>query len=535
MQAIVLLILYLLQMLLGSMIFVSGSASLNQATVREVYPADVFMETESAMDGVIGGYAPALYGIPAAEPTTYDAFVPLSDPGFVRTSSSPLSTFAADVDTAAYATIRRLINDQQRIPRDAVRIEEMVNAFSYNDPAPTGDAPLAIHAEVAPCPWNLDHLLLRACVKAAKIDAEALPPSNLVFLIDSSGSMDEPDKLPLVQRSFALLAEQLRPEDRVSIVTYAGSSEVLLEGARGDEKAAILGAINDIWAGGDTAGAQGLMTAYELAARYAAPGMNSRVLLATDGDFNIGINSEADLIRFIEEQKESGIFLTVLGFGMGNLQDNKMQAMAEHGNGNATYIDTIHQARQALVEEIGATLVTIAKDVKLQVEFNPGAVEGYRLIGYESRRMANEDFRNDAKDGGEIGSGHTVVALYEIIPAGAGEMADEGLKYQTATSADSDDFATLYVRYKQPDGDTAVELQQVIGAELYTETPGRDFVLSAAIAAFGQLLSGSDYAGDADEQMVLEMLQPMLSEDTGGRIVELSALVRRSGGLYGDE
>ena len=451
---------------------------------------------------------------------------------FVSAATSPLSTFAADVDTAAYAAIRRMILRQEKITPDAVRLEEMINAFTYNDAVPTGSDPIAITTQVAPCPWNPDHLLLRVGLKAKAIEKENLPSSNLVFLIDTSGSMDMPDKLPLVQRSFSLLVEQLGPKDKVSIVTYAGNAQTLLEGVRGDEKAKLLAAIAELQAGGGTNGADGIRTAYELAERYKAPGLNSRVILATDGDFNIGVNSESELIRLIEGKRDNGVFLTVLGYGMGNYKDNKMQALAEHGNGNATYIDTIHQARRALVEEMGATLLTVAKDVKLQVEFNPAVVEGYRLLGYESRRLNDEDFADDTKDGGEMGSGHGVTALYELIPAGAGELASGNLTYQRPAMTDSTDYATVHVRYKEPDGDTSTEITQAVGKDAYTDEPNADFNLSAAIAAFGQMLSGSAYAGIADEQMVLELLQPLLAGDTGGRIVELSTLVRQSGGLY---
>ena len=466
--------------------------------------------------------------------TSHEEYTVLRDLGYSAVLTSPLSTFAADVDTAAYANIRRMIMRQEQIPKDAVRIEELINAFSYQNAAPTGNDPVAITTEVAPCPWNEDHLLLRIGLKAKEIETENLPASNLVFLIDTSGSMNSPERLPLVQRSFSLLVEQLGPDDRVSIVTYAGSAEIVIEGARGDEKAKLLAAIANLTAGGGTNGSEGIETAYKIAQRYAVPGVNSRVLLATDGDFNIGINSENELTRFIEDKRNDGIFLTVLGYGMGNYKDNKMQALADHGNGNATYIDSIHQARRALIEEMGATLHTVAKDVKLQVEFNPAMVEGYRLIGYENRRLNDEDFVDDTKDGGEMGAGHNVTALYEIIPAGTGELGERGLSYQQTVTTDSTDYATVYVRYKQPDGDASTEIHQVISQDAYTENPSDDFNLAAAIAAFGQLLAGSDYVGTADEQMILLLLQPLLASDTGGRIAELATLVRQSGGLYGE-
>lgn len=524
-----------------SAVEVQSKKSLSDAVMEAEYDEGYYFEvadsaTVSTSIVSFDAYASPTGGMYMAQmPMETEEYSPLADQGFTKVSTSPLSTFAADVDTASYANVRRMIQNQQFIPPDSVRIEEFINAFAYSDPAPTGDTPLAIHTQVAVCPWNEDHLLMRIGLKAKAIDTENLPPLNLVFLIDSSGSMYDSNKLPLVKRSFALLTEQLRPQDRVSIVTYAGSSSVLLEGVSGSEKATILNAIDGIEAAGSTAGADGIETAYRIAERFASPSIVSRVLLATDGDFNVGISSEAELIRFIESKKENGIFLSVLGYGMGNLKDTNMQALANHGNGNATYIDTIHQARSALVEEMGATLFTIAKDVKLQVEFNPATVEGYRLIGYENRRLANEDFRDDSKDGGEIGSGHSVIALYELIPAGSGELPDNALTYQQTVPTQSTDFATVTLRYKEPDGDQAMEVGHVVPIEALTDELSQDFALSAAAAAFGLLLSNSDYAGNASEQMVLDLIQPMLSGDTGGRIVEFSTLVRKSNGLYGEQ
>ncbi len=507
-------------------------STLDQGTTLAEYEVDAFAPNAMEPVGGVMRQAAMQLGYVAPGELVYEEYTSLKDPGFVSPKNRPLSTFAADVDTAAYANIRRMILDQTLIPPDAVRIEEMINAFTYHDPAPEGNVPIAISAQVSTCPWQKEHLLMRVALKAQEIQAENLPASNLVFLIDTSGSMDYADKLPLVQRSFSLLVEQLSEKDRVSIVTYAGSAEVVLEGARGDEKAKLLAAIADLTAGGGTAGAEGIETAYVLAEKYALPGMNNRVLLATDGDFNIGINSESDLIRLIEAKRNSGIYLTALGFGMGNLKDNKMQALADHGNGNATYIDTIHQARRALIEEMGATLVTVAKDVKIQVEFNPDTIEGYRLIGYENRMLNEEDFADDTKDGGEMGAGHSMVALYELIPAGAGEMSGTDLTYQKGTGVGSTDYATVHVRYKQPVEDKSTEIIQRVSKDAFTETLSNDFALSTAVAAFGQLLAGSEFSGSADEAMILALLQPMLSEDVGGRIVELSTLVRQSNGLY---
>jgi len=474
------------------------------------------------------GMAPSMW----QSPQEHEEYTPVFESGFSATLNNPLSTFAADVDTASYANIRRMIRQQRSIPADAVRIEEMINAFTYRYPAPKGDDPLAVSAQVAICPWNDQNLLLRVGLKAQEINTTDLPPSNLVFLIDVSGSMDMPEKLPLVQRSFALLTEQLTARDRVSIVVYAGTDAVVLDGVRGDEKAKILEAIYELKAGGSTNGAAGIVTAYDIALKYDTEGVNSRVILATDGDFNVGISSENELIRLIEEQRKLGIFLTVLGYGYGNLKDNNLESLAKRGNGNATYIDTIHQARRALVEEMGATLNTVAKDVKIQVEFNPAVVGAYRLIGYEHRRLAAEDFADDTKDGGEMGAGHCVTALYELIPAGTGTVPSIPLTYQKTQSTESTDYGAVHVRYKQPRGEISTEIVLAVAADRYTDIPDDDFQLASAVATFGQLISGSKYAGNADQRMVLDMLQPLLSGDTGGRIVELYDLVRTSGGLY---
>ncbi len=512
-----------------------GSGKAKLAPLEPAHDTEYEMFETGTLSG--GAYAPIIQGTAPNidfydQRQNNDEYPALSETGFAVALTSPLSTFAADVDTAAYANIRRMIRQQQTIPPDAVRIEEMINAFTYHYPAPEGDAPVAISTQVSVCPWNEKNLLLRVGLKAQPIDTADLPPSNLVFLIDVSGSMDEASKLPLVQRSFTLLTEQLTVRDRVSIVVYAGRDAVVLSGVRGDEQARILEAIAEPQAGGGTNGAAGLMTAYQEAARYAGESVNSRVILATDGDFNIGVSSESELIRLIEAEREKGIFLTVLGFGYGNYKDTNLEALADHGNGNATYIDSIHQARCALVEEMGATLNTVAKDVKIQVEFNPAVVTSYRLIGYENRRLAAEDFADDTKDGGEMGAGHCVTALYELALGDSETATTSPLTYQQQTTTDSNDYATVHVRYKQPQGDVSTEIVHAVDDAQYTDTPDADFRLASAIAAFGQLLSGSKFSGSADQRMIQDQLQPLLSEDAGGRIVELYDLVRTSGGLY---
>ena len=431
---------------------------------------------------------------------------------FLSVATSPLSTFAADVDTASYTNLRRMLNQGLQVPADAVRIEEMLNYFHYDYPAPEGEAPFSVSGELFPCPWNPDTHLLRLGLQALEPDWDAMPLSNLVFLIDVSGSMDMPDKLPLVKQAFIMLTENLRPGDVISIVTYASSDRVVLDGATGDEGVQIRAAIEDLTAGGSTAGSKGITTAYELARKHFIPGGSNRVILATDGDLNVGITSEGELTRLIEEEKKDGIFLSVMGFGSGNIKDNKMEALADHGNGNYSYIDSVVEARRVLVEEMGGTLFTVAKDVKLQVEFNPEQVKGYRLIGYENRLMDAEDFDDDSKDGGEIGAGHRVTVLYELALAGSAmEIPDAGLKYQESSSTGSSDYFTLSVRYKAPDGEESTLLEYPMDSGILTDTPSEDSVFAAAVAQFGMLLRDSQYKGSASYEGIAEQLSALSS------------------------
>ncbi len=430
----------------------------------------------------------------------------------------PLSTFSIDVDTASYANVRRFLNGGQLPPPDAVRIEEMVNYFAYDYPEPGRDRPFSVSVDIADCPWRREHLLARIGLKGYEIPRDERPDCNLVFLIDVSGSMRPANKLPLVQRSLRLLVEELDAYDRVALVVYAGASGLVLDSTAVDEPAVILDAIDRLQAGGSTNGGAGIQLAYQVAAdNFIDEGVN-RVILATDGDFNVGITDRGALIELIEEQAATGVFLSVLGYGMGNYQDATLEQLADKGNGNYAYIDTLDEARKVLVDEMGGTLITIAKDVKIQVEFNPAEVAGYRLIGYENRVLAARDFNDDAKDAGEIGAGHTVTALYEIIPAGADGIdlgtsgaaeADENihttsvdpLKYQTPAGAlvASDEIMTVKLRYKPYDGDTSVLVEVPVVDEGYTlNDMSDDYHHAAAVAAFGMLLRGSVYAGDAD-------------------------------------
>lgn len=414
---------------------------------------------------------------------------------------NPLSTFSIDVDAASYSNIRRFIQLGQKPPKDAVRIEEMVNYFDYDYKQPIGEDPFSIYTEISAAPWNKKHKLVHIGLQGKNIPKENLPPSNLVFLIDVSGSMSDENKLPLLKASFKLLVEQLREQDRVSIVVYAGAAGVVLPSTSGAEKKKIIESLENLQAGGSTAGGEGIKLAYKIAKENLKKEGNNRVILATDGDFNVGESSNAAMERLVEEKRNDGIFLTTLGFGMGNYKDSKMEILADKGNGNYMYIDSILEAQKALVNEFGGTLFTIAKDVKLQIEFNPAKVKAYRLIGYENRVLKNEDFNNDKKDAGELGSGHTVTALYEIVPVGVESefyKIDE-LKYQTAKvnlkTSESNEIMTVKFRYKKPDGDVSkLIVHTMMDKQIELEETSDDFRWSAAVAAFGMILRESEYA-----------------------------------------
>ncbi|MBO4749449.1 MAG: VWA domain-containing protein, partial [Lachnospiraceae bacterium] len=414
-------------------------------------------------------------------------------------------------DTASYANVRRMLTRRQTVPADAVRLEEMINYFHYDYPQPKAGEPFSVTTEMAPCPWNENSMLLMVGLSAKELDTSERPNSNLVFLIDVSGSMEGEDRLGLVQRSFKLLCEDLRPGDRISIVTYACGDKVVIDGATGDEKTKITQAIEDLFARGGTNGSAGIQTAYQLAEKYYIEGGNNRVILATDGDLNIGITDEGSLTRLIQEKAKSGVFLSVLGFGWGNLSDSRMEALADNGNGNYNYIDSIAEARKVLVEEMGGTLFTVAKDVKLQVEFNPALVKGYRLIGYENRTMAAEAFADDTKDGGEIGAGHQVTALYEVALKGsAQEIPEVESRYGNddggAQSLTSNEYLTVDVRYKEPDGDTSKLLVYPVTRENYSENMSENLSWAAGVAQAGMLLKKSEYAGTSNLKEVLDRM-----------------------------
>ena len=444
--------------------------------------------------------------------------------GFSSVMREPLSTFAADVDTASYSNLRRLITSGytlDELPEGAVRIEEMLNYFSYDYNDPKGKEPFGVTTQISSCPWNDEAELLMIGLKTEDIDYSHAPASNLVFLLDVSGSMYSEDKLPLLQESFGLLAENLTSKDRVSIVTYAGDDQIILEGARGNETKKIREALDSLEAGGGTYGSKGIETAYSLAEENYIEGGNNRIILATDGDLNIGLTSEEELEELITEKKESGIFLSVLGFGTGNIKDNKMETLADKGNGNYAYIDCLREANKVLVEEMSATLLTICKDVKFQVEFNPAVVKSYRLLGYENRALAKEDFDDDTKDAGEIGAGHSVTALYEIVlKEPLSDMSKEeveDLKYSKQykeemgtlplSSASDEEWLTISIRYKKPAEDESNLLEYPVGYECYTNAPTADYVFAAAVAEFGLLASHSEYPEDASVKHVEKALK----------------------------
>lgn len=464
--------------------------------------------------------------------------------GFISVIKEPLSTFAADVDTASYSNLRRLINDGydlDTLPERAARIEEMVNYFSYNYKEPKGKEPFGVTTQISTCPWNDDAQLLMVGLKTENIDYSRTPPSNLVFLLDVSGSMYSDDKLPLLQESFGLLADNLTKKDRVSIVTYAGYDQIVLEGARGDESGKIKKALSALEAGGNTYGSKGIETAYQVAEKNYIEGGNNRIILATDGDLNVGLTSVEELEELVAEKRESGICLSVLGFGTGNIKDNRMEILADKGNGNYSYIDCLREAKKVLVEEMSATLLTICKDVKFQVEFNPAVVERYRLLGYENRALAKEDFDDDTKDAGEIGAGHSVTALYELIlkePV-SGMTGDEinDLKYskqykkETKSTQDSammtEEWLTVSIRYKKPAEDKSKLLEYPIGYESYTGKPTDDYIFAAAVAEFGLLASHSEYPEDASVKHVEKALKSIgLSDEYKEEFLELVQAVR---------
>lgn len=493
-----------------------------------------------------GGRAPLTSGYISRDETYYrpdkdgeyidfnrEGYDKITENRFLKATDNPLSTFSIDVDAAAYSNIRRFINNSQLPPAGAVRIEEMVNYFKYEYPQPTNGDPFSINTEISDAPWNKDHKLVLIGLQGKKIPTENLPASNLVFLIDVSGSMQTAEKLPLVKSSMKLLVDQLRQEDRISIVVYAGAAGLALAPTSGADKTKIKDAIDRLEAGGSTAGGAGIKLAYRVAAENFVKKGNNRVILCTDGDFNVGESSDDAMERLIEQERKGGVFLTVLGYGMGNYQDAKMQKLADKGNGNHAYIDGISEAKKVLVNEFGGTLFTIAKDVKLQVEFNPAKVQGYRLIGYENRMLAKEDFNDDKKDAGELGSGHTVTALYEIIPVGVKSsflQKVDSLKYQAniqplSKTSYNEEIMTVKFRYKAPDGEVSKLMEHPVkDRQIAIASTSENFRFAAAVAEFGMLLRESEFKSSASFNNVVAMARKAKGTDEEGYRAEFIRL-----------
>lgn len=475
-------------------------------------------------------------------PTAGEAYAAIADNPFLGVVENPLSTFSIDVDTASYANVRRFLMQGQLPPPAAVRLEELLNYFSYDYPQPQGDVPFSVNMEVAQCPWSPAHHLLRVGLKGKEVQRTQRPVSNLVFLLDVSGSMQDPNKLPLVKAGMQMLVDNLSENDRVAIVVYAGASGLVLDSTTADKKQAILSAIENLQAGGSTNGGAGIELAYSLAAKNFIKGGTNRVILCTDGDFNVGVTSPEELVRMVTEKAKAGTFLTVLGFGMGNLKDSMLEQLADRGNGNYAYIDSLQEAKKVLVDQLSGTLVTIAKDVKIQIEFNPAHIVSYRLLGYENRLLAAEDFHDDTKDAGEVGAGHTVTALYELVPTGTATIRRvDPLKYQknpaapeapAADPAYSKELLTLKLRYKQPEADASRLLEFPVANRIGKFAQASpDFAWAASVASFGMILRHSPHRGESTLPAVLEMAEVAKGADPTGYRAEFIQLVQQAQSL----
>ena len=534
-----------------------------EATVTTGASAAQFGNAQSGVISLESGRAPSTAAIGPTPPPpccyrqpTYpqqqqgwntEEYNHIRENGFLPVASAPLSTFSIDVDKASYANVRRYLDQGSLPPADAVRLEEMINYFSYDLPEPRGEHPFSITTDVGAAPWAPEHRLVRVAIQGKRLRGERIPASNLVFLIDVSGSMSDENKLPLVKRSLRMLVDQLREEDKVSIVVYAGAAGLVLPCTPGTERTRILNAIDRLSAGGSTAGGAGIQLAYRMARENFVQEGNNRVILATDGDFNVGASSEGELVRLIEQERRSGVFLTVLGFGTGNYADARMEALADKGNGNYFYVDNIMEGRKVFVEELQGTLFTIAKDVKIQVEFNPAEVAAYRLVGYENRALRNEDFNNDAIDAGELGAGHSVTALYEIIPVGSRGASDvpgiDPLRYQTperrtaprGRGAPGGELMTVKLRYQRPEGSASRLIEQAVRDDERDERWMRgDFAFAAAVAEFGMLLRNSEFKGTSSVAHVLEAARAGRGDDRDGYRSEFVRMVRAYQAIIGN-
>ena len=520
---------------------VAGVVIRGAAKLRGDHKAKAASPGYEAMDSYAPSPAPIVQ--PAQpEAGAGDTYAHHKENTFFDAKKAPLSTFALDVDNASYSNVRRFLNEGQLPPRDAVRVEELLNYFQYNYPAPAANSsdPVRISTELAVCPWEPTHQLARIGIQARRVETAQLPPANLVFLVDVSGSMEPADRLPLVQAGLKLLVKQLRPQDRVALVAYAGAAGLVLPPTPGSQRQVILDAIERLRAGGSTAGGAGLRLAYSTAKQHFNKDGNNRVILATDGDFNVGESSDAALEQLIVDQRESGVFLTVLGCGRGNLRDARMEALADKGNGNYAYLDNLDEAARVLVAQFGGTLFTVAKDVKLQIEFNPARVANYRLVGYENRLLEAEDFNNDRKDAGELGAGHTVTALYEIVPVGSARPLIDDLKYQPQKTTASlqqfiaNDVLTVKLRYKEPQGSRSQLLTQALsGQPAPMASSSADFRFAAAVAQFGMLLRQSEQRGTATWAATEQLAKDARGTDPDGYRAELVRLVRLAAGLSG--
>jgi len=488
---------------------------------------------ESKRKGNVQSYVGAPIPISSNRVSDNESYGRIEENIFKSVTTAPLSTFSIDVDKAGYSNLRRMLNNGQEVPEDAVKIEEMVNYFAYNYPQPTGKDPFSITADVVNSPWNQDAKLVRIGLKGKDIAMDNVPPSNLVFLLDVSGSMESPNKLPLLKAALNVLVDKLREKDKVSIVVYAGAAGLVLPPTSGAEKQLIRSAIDNLSAGGSTAGGAGIELAYKIAEENFSKGGNNRIILATDGDFNVGASSDRSMEDLIEEKRKSGVFLTCLGFGMGNYKDSKLETLADKGNGNHAYIDTTQEAQKVLGTEFFGTLYTIAKDVKIQVEFNPAKVQAYRLIGYENRLLNDEDFKDDTKDAGELGSGHTVTALYEIIPVGVKSkyLKDiDNLKYTKQTNQNyTDEMLTVKFRYKEPDGKVSKLIVKIVKDNNSSiDSANEDLKFSAAVALFGMQLRKSEFIDTKKKEDVIALAEAGKGTDADGYRAEFIRLVKSS-------
>ncbi|WP_166335085.1 YfbK domain-containing protein [Sphingobacterium chungjuense] len=510
-------------------------------TRNDVYAGEYAIKRGETLTAYVGGgvhVRPIMYR--SATMNSSESYKKIAENKFVRTTTEPLSTFAADVDAASYSNVRRFLNQGQMPNADAVRVEEMINYFTYDLSGPTNGDPVRVVTELTQAPWNTQHQLLRVALKAKDIPSEKLPAANFVFLIDVSGSMSSSNKLPLVKSSYKMLVDQLRDEDRVAIVTYAGSAVVALESTSGKEKRKIKDILDALQASGSTAGGAGMTKAYQIARAHFAKAGNNRIIMATDGDFNVGESSDEEMEKLIAKERNDGIYISILGYGMGNYKDSKLEMLANKGHGNYAYIDNISEARKAIVTEFGASLFTVAKDVKIQVEFNPHFVQSYRLVGYEHNLLEAEDFNNDEKLGGDMGVGHTVTALYEIIPQGVKSNFDgavDDLKYQENTKPKSTinkkELATVKFRYKEPDGEVSKLVTHVVNPKVTAlAQTSQDLRFATAVAELGMLIRNSDYKQQANFDQLIARAKESRGKDEEGYRAEFVRLAQDARALY---